>query len=31
MKVNTGAAPQNNNNSSGYQFNGPIHGFQPPK
>lgn len=31
MNVNTGTAPQNNNNSSGYQFNGPIHGFQSPK
>jgi len=30
MNVNTGTAPQNNNNSSGNQFNGPIHGFQLP-
>jgi len=30
INVNTGGAPQNNNNSSGYQFNGPIHGFQLP-
>ena len=30
MNVNTGTAPQNNNNSSGYQFNGPIHGFHLP-
>lgn len=31
MNVNTGTAPQNNNNSSGYQFNGPIHGLQLPQ
>jgi hypothetical protein len=28
MNVNTGTAPQNNNNSSGNQFNGVIHGLQ---
>jgi protoheme ferro-lyase len=31
MNVNTGTAPQNNNNnSSGYQFNGAIHSFHLP-
>ncbi|KAE8141491.1 hypothetical protein BDV38DRAFT_188904 [Aspergillus pseudotamarii] len=30
INVNTGTAPQNNNNSSGYQFNGLIHRLQFP-
>ncbi|KAL2126833.1 hypothetical protein VTI74DRAFT_151 [Chaetomium olivicolor] len=30
MNVNTGSAPQYNNNSSGNMFNGPVHGLQLP-
>ncbi|KAL3469230.1 alpha/beta-hydrolase [Aspergillus californicus] len=33
INTNTGTAPQNNNNSTGYQFNGPVQSLQlsPPQ
>lgn len=30
MNVNTGSAPQHNNNGTGVQFNGPVEGLQLP-